>query len=156
MNITYRLFDQMAIFHGMGLGAWWDDKVYSLLPDAASGFMGKSRFYVAHVWIVQQLLKIGLIGVIIYWWTMFRMFRKTMQISKLIARKDFKRMLLIALNASFAGLMFASTDFPKVFLIVGVILGVIARLCWLILKENAEHPANINLIAQTAFEHNVS
>ncbi|MBI5215674.1 MAG: hypothetical protein HY960_07960 [Ignavibacteriae bacterium] len=135
LNIGFRLFDQFAVFHGMGLGAWWDDRFFQLLPDAASGFMGKTRFHTAHLWIVQQWLKIGLIGIVVYWWTISKMFLKARTIMKSINGNEINRMLLLALNAGFIGLFFASTDFVKVFLVVGVVSGMIARLCFFILQN---------------------
>lgn len=127
LNIGYRLLDNYSLFHGMGLGAWWDDGAFPLLPDAGSGFIGKSRFYYAHLWIIEQLLKIGLIGVIIYWLMLTKFFLRARTRYRQLPAEHPWRIYLLGLNAGFMALMLTSTDFVKVFLIVGVVLGMIAR-----------------------------
>jgi len=128
LNIFSRLFEHGALFHGMGLGAWWDDRYYALLPDAGSGFAGKTRYYMAHLWVLEQMLKIGLVGVAVYWYAVLRIVRTAHVHLRSLPVTSPDRMLLLGLSSAFLAIMFTNTDLVKVYLLMGVVLGLLARL----------------------------
>ncbi len=127
LNIFSRLFEHGALFHGMGLGAWWDDRYYTLLPDAGSGFTGKSRYYMAHLWVVEQMLKVGLIGVAVYWYAVLRIVRTAFRHWRVLPVSSIERTLLFGLSAAFLAIMLTNTDLVKVYLLMGIVLGLLAR-----------------------------
>ncbi len=127
LNIFSRLFEQGALFHGMGLGAWWDDRYYTLLPDGGSGFAGKSRYYMAHLWVVEQMLKVGLMGLVVYWYAVVRIVRTAYRHQQALPANSPQRALMLGLSAAFLAIMLTNTDLVKVYLLLGIVLGLLAR-----------------------------
>lgn len=127
-NILHRLFKYASFIQGMGLGAWWDDQRY-LLPagDVASGFVGKTRFFHTHLWFLTQLLKIGLVGTVIYWTLISKMLWITRRKFLTLKRSNPYRLRLLALNVIFFNLAFCAAGFLRLFICMGVILALMAR-----------------------------
>jgi hypothetical protein len=142
-NVIRRLIDHASFVQGMGLGAWWDGTEYRLPPgDWGSGFIGETRYYYTHLYFLSQLLKIGLAGTIIYWvlivrllWFSHRLYRKTPKQNPLAIS-------LLGLNIAFFHLAFCMASYLRVFLFMGLILALIARLHLLMETETNDDRNN--------------
>ena len=134
-NIVNRLFVNASLLQGMGLGAWWDDKIYKLPPfDFGSGFIGSNRYFYTHLLFLSQLLQIGLIGTIIFWILMGKMFFYTREVFKRLSENYSEKALLLGLNIVYLNFALCMANYLRVFFFIGLFLGLIARL--LLFVEN--------------------
>lgn len=126
INVTNYVFRHYSFFQGMGLGAWWDDSAHSLLPDYGSGFMFKTRYYGTHMMYVTQLLKIGIVGLIFYWYAIYRIFSASAKYIKKMEWHKWEKSVLLGLNVGLLCAIVSSADFVRLFLIMGINIGIIA------------------------------
>lgn len=126
LNMTHRLLDQGTFLQGMGLGSWWDDRFYRLLPDWGSGFTFKTRYYYGHLFFVTQLLKLGLVATVIYWFCIFKMLRMARRAGAALEWTDRNKPFVLGIYVGLVGAFLMSSDFVRLFLFCGIGLGVIA------------------------------
>jgi hypothetical protein len=126
-NVFGRVFDQGSFLFGMGLGSWWDDRFYRLLPDGGSGFDFKSRHFGTHLWPVTQILKIGFIGVAVYWYSMGRMLLRMNSVHKAIDRNSSDHALYLGLFIGLIASLMISADFVRLFMFTGIAIALLAR-----------------------------
>jgi len=126
LNISHRIIVEGAILQGLGLGAWWDDSFARLLPDGGSGFAFQSRFYIAHLWIVEQLLKLGVIGTAVYWNCIYKMIRLSRKTAHSLQHGDPDRGFLIGLFIGLIASFLMSADIVRLFLFIGIGFGMVA------------------------------
>ena len=126
LNMTHRLLDQGAFLQGMGLGSWWDDRFYHLLPDWGSGFTFKSRYYFGHLYFVTQLLKLGLVATVIYWFCIFKMLGLAHRAGASLDWRDKNKPLVLGIYIGLVAAFMMSSDFVRLFLFYGIGLGVVA------------------------------
>lgn len=124
VNVTSHVFKNFAFLHGMGLGAWWDDSARRLLPDLGSGFTYKTRYYNTHMWWLTQFLKLGLIPLIIYWLSVYKMFHSIEMFVKKMSWDNWEKSVLMGLNIGLLCSFVSSADFVRLFLMIGVNLGI--------------------------------
>ena len=129
INVTHRVFDQFSFLFGMGLGAWWDDSTRKLLPDFGSGFTDKSRYYVTHMWYLTQLLKIGIVGIVLYWMAMYKMIARAISAMKSVPWERWERWVLLGLIVGLICAFLSRADFVRLFLMIGINLGLLGRFC---------------------------
>ena len=126
INVVYRVFSEFSFIQGMGLGAWWDDTAHKLLPDYGSGFMYKSRYTTTHMWYLTQWLKLGLVGLAVYWSALFMMFRRTSRYLKTMAWTQWEKGVMVGLHIGLLCAFISSADFVRLFQFVGINLGMTA------------------------------
>jgi len=137
INVTHRVMSNFAFLQGMGLGAWWDDSARRLLPDLGSGFTYKTRFTTTHMWYVTQLLKLGFLGTIVYWGCIYKMFRRTREHLRSMAAHRWERKVLLGLNIGLLCAFLSSADFVRLFIMIGINIGLTARWITLDTEERA-------------------
>jgi len=126
-NVLYRVFEQTSFVFGMGLGSWWDDRFLRLLPDAGSGFDFKPRHFGTHLWPVTQILKIGFVGLAVYWYSMGKMLLRMNSIHKQIDRTTSDHSLYLGLFIGLIAALMISADFIRLFMFVGIAIALLAR-----------------------------
>jgi hypothetical protein len=126
INVTDYVFKNIAFIQGMGLGAWWDDTARRLLPDFGSGLMYKTRYHTTHMWYVTQFLKIGLVGMIFYWYAIVKIFVTGTKFVKTMAWDSWEKCVLLGLNVGLLCAFVSSADFVRLFLIIGINIGIMA------------------------------
>ena len=127
INVVHRVFSNFAFLQGLGLGAWWDDSVRRMLPDASSGFMFKTRYHTTHMWYLTQLLKIGTVAMAFYWWSLYKIFRNTELFLKTIGWDRWEKCVVLGLNVGLLCAFISSADFVRLFLFVGIAIGLTSR-----------------------------
>lgn len=125
INVTHRIFSEFAFLQGMGLGAWWDDSARRLLQDYGSGFTFKWRFHGTHMWYVTQLLKLGIIGTALYWFAFYRIFRHNLRGWRRAALRTWEGHVVLGLLAGLLCAVVSSADFVRMFLVIGINLGIL-------------------------------
>jgi hypothetical protein len=131
INIVDYVFRHFAFLQGMGLGAWWDDEARRLLPDLGSGFTYKTRYHTGHMWYVTQLLKVGLIGMAFYWYAVYKLFSSVRSFARTLSWTQWERSVLVGLNVGLLCAFVSSADFVRLFLIIGVNLGITGSFIYL-------------------------
>jgi hypothetical protein len=131
INVTHHVFGNFAFLQGMGLGAWWDDTARRLLPDWGAGFTYKRRFYSTHMWYVTQFLKIGLIGMAFYWFSIFKIFQRSLSYIRSMSWEAWEKCVLVGLNVGLLCAFISSADFPRLFLFIGVNIGMTSSYIYL-------------------------
>jgi hypothetical protein len=126
LNVTDYVFRHFAFIQGMGLGAWWDDSARRLLPDFGSGHMFKTRFHLTHMWYLTQLLKIGLVGMTFYWYAVYRVFTEGLRYVKTMPWGRWEKSTLLGLNIGLLCAFVSSADFVRLFLVIGINIGMTA------------------------------
>jgi hypothetical protein len=119
-NVVHRLFANFAIFQGMGLGAWWDDSARRLLQDYGSGFTFKWRYNATHMLYITQLLKLGLVGTLLYWFAFVRIFRFNSRSISAAAARGWEGQVALGLLVGLFCAVASSADFVRMFLVMGV------------------------------------
>lgn len=125
VNVGHRLLAHSALFHGMGLGAWWDDSAARLLQDYGSGFTFKWRYHTTHMWYVTQLLKLGLIGTVLYWFAFYRIFRFNLRSWRRAATRSWEGQAVLGLLVGLLCAVVSSADFVRMFLVMGINIGIL-------------------------------
>ena len=131
INVTNHVFKNFAFLHGMGLGAWWDDSTRKLLPDLGSGFTYKARYYNTHMWWLTQFLKLGLIPMILYWLSIYKIFHRIALFVKAMSWNEWEKSVLLGLNIGLLCSFVSSADFVRLFLVIGINIGASASYIYL-------------------------
>lgn len=135
MNVTNYVFRNFAFIQGMGLGSWWDDSARKLLPDFGSGYMFKTKFHTTHMWYITQLLKIGIVGLLFYWYAVYKIFIIGYDFIKTMTWQSWEKCILLGLNIGLLCAFVSSADFVRMFLVIGINIGIIARYIY---EENSQ------------------
>jgi hypothetical protein len=127
INVGHYVFDHFSFLQGRGLGSWWDDSTRRLLAAGAStGFMYKTRFYNTHMYCLTQLLKLGAIATGIFWFSFYKMFRHVKSRLDQVPWNQWEKYIVLGLNIGLLCGVISSADFVRLFLMMGVSLGICA------------------------------
>ncbi len=126
INVTDYVFRHFAFVQGMGLGAWWDDSARKLLPDFGSGHMFKTRHHLTHMWYLTQLLKVGMVGMVFYWYAIYRVLAESLKYVRAMSWNRWEKCVLLGLNVGLLCAFVSSADFVRLFLVVGINVGITA------------------------------
>ncbi|MFZ4618996.1 MAG: hypothetical protein ACOYNS_00445 [Bacteroidota bacterium] len=127
MNVFDYIFRHYSFLQGLGLGAFWDDAARRLLPDGGSGFMFKTRFYTTHMFMLTQFLKLGFVATFIYWFSIGKLFLYILRRIKAIPWERWEKCILIGMHVGFFCGYISNADFVRMFLLMGINLGLTAR-----------------------------
>ncbi len=144
VNVGHRLLAHSALFHGMGLGAWWDDSAARLLQDYGSGFTFKWRYHTTHMWYVTQLLKLGLVGTVLYWFAFYRIFRFNLRSWRRAASRSWEGDAVLGLLVGLLCAVISSADFVRMFLVMGINMGILTSYAMLFTDRPAPSPDTAN------------
>lgn len=140
VNVGHRLLAHSAVLHGMGLGAWWDDSAARLLQDYGSGFTFKWRYHSTHMWYVTQLLKLGLIGTVLYWFALYRIFTFNLRSWRRAATGSWEDHVVLGLLVGLLCAIISSADFVRMFLVMGINIGILTSYATLFAEQPARPP----------------
>lgn len=143
INVSDYIFRHFAFLQGMGLGAFWDDAARRLLPDGGSGFSFKTRFHTTHMLILTQFLKLGLIATFVYWFSVGRLFIHMAKKIRSMAWEQWEKCILVGMNVGFFCGYVSSADFVRLFLIMGINLGITASYFNLVEKTEINQTSTV-------------
>lgn len=126
VNVWDWVISNFAFLQGMGLGAWWEETARRMLPNVSTEYHLRAHFRKTDVLIVTQFLKIGLIGIIIYWYTIYKIVRDTKALINQIPYEDVDRKILLGLLIGLMCGFLSQADFVRLFLMIGICVGIIA------------------------------
>jgi hypothetical protein len=78
------------------------------------------------MWYVTQFLKIGLVGMIFYWYAIVKIFVTGTKFVKTMAWDSWEKCVLLGLNVGLLCAFVSSADFVRLFLIIGINIGIMA------------------------------
>jgi hypothetical protein len=138
INVTTYVFRHFAFLQGMGLGAWWDDSARRLLPDMGAGILFKTRFYKTHLWYLTQFLKLGAGAMCFYWFSVYKMFQRVATQVREVSWDRWEKSVVMGLNIGFLCALISSADYVRLFLVVGINIGLTASFLHLEMKDLSE------------------
>jgi hypothetical protein len=138
INVTTYVFRHFAFLQGMGLGAWWDDSARRLLPDMGAGILFKTRFYKTHLWYLTQFLKLGAGAMCFYWFSVYKMFQRVATQVREVSWDRWEKSIVMGLNIGFLCALISSADYVRLFLVVGINIGLTASFLHLEMKDLSE------------------
>lgn len=138
-NIAIHLWDKGTIIWGQGLGGWFSDKY---IPYATKLFGGnaypdewilQSKFFKPHGSQLVIFLKMGLLGVILYFGTLFWMFLKGWKLSRNVSQIYWRS--ICSASVVFLLTLYIKNFTSKLQIFLGILLAVIANIMFLYKSE---------------------
>jgi len=141
INIFYLLLDKGSLLWGEGLGGWFNDQYYPFPFEILGGsaypdehiLMGK--LFKPHGTPLVMFLKMGLLGVLIYYFIMLLFFKETYLIFKNVDSRFWKAVVLAILV--FLPLFFYKNFTSKLQVFFGIMLAIVANIQTLGLRNAA-------------------
>ena len=127
----------------MGLGLV-DDSAARLLQDYGSGFTFKWRYHSTHMLYVTQLLILGLIGTVLYWFAFYRIFRFNLRSWRGAAVRSWEGHAVLGLLVGLLCAVISSADFVRMFLVMGINIGILTSYATLFADRPAPTPDPAN------------
>jgi hypothetical protein len=131
-NIVAHLVDKRTLLWGEGLGGWFTDKYYpfsawllggSSYPDE---WILQGRLYKPHGTQLFVLLKMGVLGIILYFGTLLLLFLHSVRIFRRLNTIDFKYITLGIV--AFTPFLLYKNYISKLQVFMGICLGIIAAI----------------------------
>jgi hypothetical protein len=110
----------------MGLGGWWEESARRMLPNNSTEYHLRAHFRKTDILIVTQFLKIGLLGIVVYWTTVYRIMRDTKRVIAAVPAHSIDRAILLGLYIGLICAFISQADFVRLFLMMGISIGIIA------------------------------
>lgn len=127
-NVWDRVMSHYAFIHGMGLGAWWDESARRMLPNESSEYHLRAKYRRTDILMVTQFLKLGLIGMVVFWWAAYKIFDTAVKFSSSLSKNTVEYAVVLGFSIGLFFAFLTQADFVRTFLIIGVGVGIIARL----------------------------
>ncbi|MBI5806603.1 hypothetical protein HZA73_11285 [candidate division TA06 bacterium] len=124
-NVCALLRHEGALLLGLGQGASWTTKYYQIpalyLNDAYAP--GEVKHFSTHLQLLSQLLKMGIMGVVLYWagivGSLVQMFRASLR---------YKKDALIIVSLGMIPLLFNMSNYERLYLFTGLFFGVAVKM----------------------------
>lgn len=143
INVTDYVFRNFAFLQGMGLGAWWDDSARRLLPDMGAGILYKTRFYKTHMWYLTQFLKLGIVAMFFYWFCFYKIFQEVAKRIRSVSWDRWEKSVVMGLNIGLLCAFISSADYVRLFLMIGVNVGLTASFLHLDMNDLSDEKMGV-------------